>query len=126
MIDPSPLFSDFTELLRDTKLLMLPEREGTIGLVLSKGMISSSSAYGSRFKKGRSFDLSSDSCVWKVVVVGGALYGVGLLYICGPSCTPGVVGDLADWGDDARVNSGTFAELFDSVRRGSGRVMVAF
>ena len=104
---------------------MLPDREGTIGLVLSKGMISSSSAYGSCFRKGKSFDLSSDSCVWKVVVVGGALYGVGLLYICGPSLTPGVVGDLADCGEDARVSSGTFAEWFDSVRRGNGRVMFA-
>lgn len=106
------------------KLFTLPEREGTIGLFLSNGIISSSRAYGSCLRKGRSFDLSSDSWVLNAVVDAGALCGSGKGY-CLALLVPGVIGDLIESGDVARVSSGTVAESPEMLRRGTGLVILA-
>lgn len=70
--DEKPRFSDCIELI----LLTLPDRDGLIGLFLSKGTTSSSWPNGSWERKARSFGGTFGE-EGKVVVVAGALFGVG-------------------------------------------------
>ena len=95
-MEPSPCLSERRDEV-DMKLLMLPERLGTMGLCLSNGIMSLSGAYGSCARKAMSLFLSLKSSASNVAELAGALSGF-CAFTAGSTSLPKAVFDVGGSG----------------------------